>query len=232
MRQNEAMNEVLLIDDDREFCELLSEYLHGRGFAVTAVHDGEEGLVTARQPGPEIIILDVMLPSMDGIEVLRELRRASELPVLMLTARGDDVDRIVGLELGADDYLAKPCNPREVAARLQAILRRSGEARGEREAFEVGDLHLDSADRSVRVGSAEVAVTSTEFSVLAVLVRSAGSVVTKERMSEEGLGRPLGRHDRALDMHLSHLRRKLGPLPDGRDRIETVRGVGYQLLRP
>ena len=225
------MERLLLIDDDVEFCSLLGEYLSGQGFAVEAVHDGDRGLALARGGGYGIVVLDVMLPGRDGVEVLRELRRESNLPVLMLTARGDDVDRIVGLELGADDYLPKPCNPREVAARLRAILRRTATPPNP-VVLEVAGLRLKSADRTVAVGDQPVPLTSTEFSILELLMVRAGSVVTKEEISERALGRTLGRYDRSIDMHLSNIRRKVGALPDGRDRIETVRGAGYQLIRP
>ena len=162
--------------------------------------------------------------------MLRELRRESALPVLMLTARGDDVDRIVGLELGADDYLPKPCNPREVVARLRAILRRAGPVE-ESGPMDVAGLIVDPEDRTARVADHVLALTSTEFSMLAHLASRAGRVVSKGELSEQVLGRPLGRYDRGVDMHVSNLRRKLPPLADGRDRIETVRGTGYQLVR-
>lgn len=225
------MNKVLLVDDDVEFCALLSEYLAGQGFDVRSVNSGEDGLEAAGSGDFDIMILDVMLPGRDGIAVLRELRGRSSLPVLMLTARGDDVDRIVGLELGADDYLPKPCNPREVSARLRAILRRS-EADGRAASRQVADLVVDSAERSVRVGDRTIDLTSTEFAILSVLADAAGRVVPKASLSEKALGRELGRYDRAVDMHVSNLRRKLGPLSDGRERIETVRGIGYQLIDP
>ncbi len=223
------MANVLIVDDDIGFCGLLGEYLEGQGFSVASVHDGEAGLSLARVGDHDIVVLDVMLPGLDGIEVLRELRRESALPVLMLTARGDDVDRIVGLELGADDYLPKPCNPREVVARLRAILRRAGSVE-ETGRTEIAGLTVDPGDRTARVGGEVLDLTSTEFSMLAHLAARAGKVVSKGELSERVLGRPLGRYDRGVDMHVSNLRRKLPPLPDGRDRIETVRGTGYQLI--
>ncbi|MDX1571261.1 MAG: response regulator transcription factor [Xanthomonadales bacterium] len=227
------MTGLLLIDDDVQFCELLSEYLQGQGFDVTAEHDGNAGLDSALAGDFDLAILDIMLPGRDGIEVLKSLRRQSRLPVLMLTARGDDVDRIVGLELGADDYLPKPCNPREVVARIRAILRRAAEAQASTPAvLEVAGIRVDPGGRTASADGNPLALTSTEFAILELLMRSAGRVVTKEDISRKGLGRELGRYDRAVDMHISNIRRKLGQFPDGRDRIETVRGIGYQLISP
>ena len=226
------MTPLLLIDDDAELCAMLAEYLAGEGFAVTAVHDGEAGLAAAREGGHALVVLDVMLPGMDGFSVLRELRRDSQLPVLMLTARGEDVDAIVGLELGADDYLAKPFNPRLLAARLRALARRPTPERAELAGpLQVGDLLMDRGARRVRVGGRPVELTGAEFNVLAVLLEAAGSVVTKEAICRQALGRPLAAFDRSVDMHVSNLRRKLGPLPGGEARIETIRGAGYQYLR-
>lgn len=223
--------EALLVDDDQEFCALLGDYLKTQGIAVTTAYDGPTGFERACQTSADIVVLDVMLPGFDGIEVLRRLRERSDLPVLMLTARGEDVDRIIGLELGADDYLAKPCNPREVVARIRAILRRASRSPGPALA-QVAGLHIDPGSRTVTLDGQSLTLTSTEFSILEVLAQQAGQPVSKEALSEQALGRPLGRYDRAVDMHLSNLRRKLGPLADGRDRIETIRGVGYQLLIP
>ena len=226
------MTPLLLIDDDTELCAMLAEYLSGEGFEVTAVHDGEAGLAAARQGGHALMVLDVMLPGLDGFSVLRELRRDSELPVLMLTARGEDVDAIVGLELGADDYLAKPFNPRLLAARLRALARRPGGPAPEPGLpLEVGDLVVDRGARRVRVAGRPVELTGAEFNVLAVLLEGAGSVVSKDAICEQALGRPLAPFDRSVDMHVSNLRRKLGPLPGGESRIETVRGAGYQYRR-
>jgi two-component system response regulator CpxR len=177
--------------------------------------------------GYEALILDVMMPGLNGFDVLRELRaRTVNLPVLMLTARGEDVDRIVGLELGADDYLPKPFNPRELVARLRAILRR-GTLPAANAQVKVGDVELRTGDRSVRRGGRPVELTGAEFSVLEVLLRAAGRVVARDALSEQALGRPLGRYDRSLDMHVSNLRKKLGPGPGGEPRIRAVRGQGY-----
>ena len=228
------MNRILLADDDTELCEMLQQYLETEGFAVTAVHDGEAGLAQARSGDHDLLVLDVMMPKYNGFDVLRELRKHSLMPVLMLTARDEDVDSIVGLELGADDYLPKPCNPRVLVARIRAVLRRTGTATDSEVAQEqpdvlaFDDLEMHTGSRSVAVKGSAVAMTSTEYSVLEVLLREAGHVVSKADLSQRALGRELTRYDRSIDMHLSSLRKKLGPLPNGDERIKTVRGVGYQ----
>jgi two-component system response regulator CpxR len=222
---------ILLIDDDRELCELVTEYLAGEGFDVEVASDGPGGLETALAGGWELVILDVMLPGINGFEVLRRLRERADVPVLMLTARGEDVDRIVGLELGADDYLAKPFNPRELAARIRAVLRRSSSESAAGDRIAVDDLVVDLAARTVAVGGVEVALTGVEFSLVEALARAAGSVVTRDELSRAALYRRASAYDRSLDVHVSNLRRKLGPVADGGDRIKTVRGVGYQLVR-
>jgi DNA-binding response OmpR family regulator len=230
------MNTILLVDDDIELCEMLKQYLETEGFSVTAVHDGEQALSSARKGGFDLVLLDVMMPVMNGFDVLRELRRSSSLPVLMLTARGDDVDSIIGLELGADDYLPKPCNPRVLVARVRAILRRAGsdtdsaDEAGEPLDISLGDLELHTGTRKVIRGVEELEMTSTEFAVLEVLLRNAGHVVSKSELSEHALGRELSRYDRSVDMHVSNLRKKLGPLENGDERIKTVRGTGYQYV--
>jgi two-component system response regulator CpxR len=227
------MTRVLVIDDDLELCELLEEYLGGEGFAVDAVHDGVAGAERATAGEHDLVVLDVMLPGLNGLDVLRRIRESSGVPVLMLTARGEEVDRIVGLEIGADDYLPKPFNPRELAARMRAVLRRTvaGSGGGAEERLEVADLRLDPARRSARRAGQDVELTGIEFELLAVLVRSAGTVVPRDELSRSALGRRASPFDRSLDVHVSNLRRKLGPLPDGGDRIKTVRGVGYQYVR-
>ncbi len=227
------MTRLLLADDDEELCEMLGDYLAGEGIEVEVVHDGDAALTRALAGEHEIVVLDVMMPKRNGFDVLRELRRKSLMPVLMLTARGGDVDSIVGLELGADDYLPKPCNPRVLVARVRAVLRRAAadaQAEGS-DAPSVGDIELQPGARRVLQNGAPVALTSTEYSVLAVLLDSAGEVVSKESLSERALGRKLTRYDRSLDMHISNLRRKLGALPGGEERIQTVRGVGYLYVR-
>lgn len=226
------MTKILLVDDDVELCELVEEYLGGEGFDLEIVHDGSAGLDRALSGGFDLVILDVMLPGLSGFDVLRRLRERNPVPVLMLTARGDEVDRIVGLELGADDYLPKPFNPRELAARIRAILRRVEIAPDDPTVLVVGDLEVDLGARSVRVEGSEVELTGVEFSLIETLVRSAGSVVSRDELSRAALYRRASAFDRSLDVHISNLRRKLGPQPGGGERIKTVRGVGYQYARP
>ena len=230
--QHAAMTRVLLIDDDRELAEMLVEYLGREDFTVSVRGDGPSGLEAARGGDADVIVLDVMLPGMDGFALLRELRRDVDTPVLMLTARGDDVDTIVGLEIGADDYLPKPFNPRLLVARLRALLRRGrepGDGGGQR--LQVGDLVLDEGRRQVTRDGEPVALTGAEFNVLRVLLREAGHLVSRNTLCRDALGRALQPFDRSIDMHVSNLRRKLGPHADGHNRIETVRGAGYQYVR-
>jgi len=219
--------QVLLADDDVELAGMLKEYLEREGFGVATVHDGEAAARLALTGGYQIVVLDVMMPKLDGIEALRQIRQASRVPVVMLTARGDDIDRIVGLELGADDYVPKPCTPRELVARLRAILRRAqpGANGGP---LEIGALSLWPEKRRAQWRGRELALTSIEFNVLEVLMRNAGRVVSKHEISEQALGRPLVRFDRSIDVHLSAIRQKLG---DGARMIRTVRGLGYHLSR-
>ena len=226
------MNTIIIIDDDEELCELVSEYLTVEGFEVSSVNDGESGLAAALSGEYDMAILDVMLPKMNGFDVLRNLRLESKLPVIMLTARGDDMERIVGLEIGADDYLPKPFNPRELAARLRAILRRAAgdEAEGSSDTTEkisVDGVELTPASRVVLVDGVEINLTSVEFELLRALLSEAGKVVRKEDLSESVLERKLSAFDRSLDMHISNLRKKLGTRSDGSDRIKTIRSVGY-----
>ncbi len=221
---------VLLVDDDAELLELLGDYLERDGFAVDRAHDGKSGAAAALSGTHDIVVLDIMMPGLNGIEVLRSIRSAGALPVVMLSARGDDTDRIVGLELGADDYVPKPCTPRELAARLRAILKRSGARPVQQGALVVGDLVLDPARRLAELAGTPLALTGTEFNLLELLARHAGQPIAKERLSEEAMGRPLTRFDRSIDVHISSIRHKLGPLPDGRSRVQTVIRKGYQLL--
>jgi two-component system response regulator CpxR len=224
------MDKILIIDDDEELCELVSEYLGVEGFEVECVNDGESGLNAALTGDHDMAILDVMLPKMNGFDVLRNLRETSKLPVIMLTARGDDMERIVGLEIGADDYLPKPFNPRELAARLRAILRRTapGEEGSETpEKIDVDGVQISPASRIATLDGAEMNLTSVEFALLHELLKDAGKVVKKEDLSERVLERKLSPYDRSLDMHISNLRKKLGTRDDGSDRIKTVRSVGY-----
>jgi len=224
-----------VVDDDVELCSLVSEYLRPEGFQVEAVHDGKTGLTRALSGDHLLAVLDVMLPAMNGFDVLRRIRDSSRIPVLLLTARGEDVDRIVGLEIGADDYLPKPFNPRELVARIRAILRRT-QAKGEApvpDVIRVGDVELDPATRTVQHRGKPVELTSVEFSLLQVLLREAGRVVTREALVDEVLGRKFSPFDRSIDMHVSKVRKKLGD-SDSEDHIKTIRGAGYifALARP
>ncbi len=228
-----AVDEILLIDDDVELCAMLTEYLGRYGFHIRAVHRGDTGLQAALEKNCALVLLDVMLPCIDGFEVLRRLRAESPVSVLLLTARGEDVDRIVGLEIGADDYLPKPFNPRELLARIRAILRRSQSAAqpaaqpAEQAILRVEGLELNPAARTVLHDGKKIDVTDVEFALLEALMRAPGKVVAREEISEAVLGRKFHPFDRSLDMHISRLRRKLGE--DGEERVKTIRGVGYQL---
>jgi two-component system, OmpR family, response regulator CpxR len=224
------MKRILIIDDDTGLCELLGDYLASEGFSVDFAHDGEEGALRGTEPCYDFVILDVMLPGLNGFEVLSRIRRVCDVPVLMLTARGEDIDRIVGLEMGADDYLPKPFNPRELVARMRAVQRRMQQAlptEAPPERIAAGDIELELGTRNVFVGSQSAEVTSLEFSVLEVLVRCAGRVVSRDELTKQALGRSFNPLDRSIDVHVSSLRKKLGPLPDGCERIKSVRGVGY-----
>jgi two-component system, OmpR family, response regulator len=227
------MTRVLLIDDDVELSTMLREYFQQEGFETTAVHDGETGVSEALSGRYAIVVLDVMLPRLNGVEALRRIRARCRVPVLMLTARGDDVDRVVGLELGADDYVPKPCTPRELIARVRAILRRSegGDTFGHDGPLVVGPLAMWPEKRRAEWDGRQLDLTSTEFNLLAVLAQYAGRVVGKGELSEAGLGRPLARFDRSIDVHVSSLRQKVGKLADGRSYIQTVRGQGYQFIK-
>jgi two-component system response regulator CpxR len=226
-------NRLLVVDDDVKLCDLVAEYLEPEGFAVEAVHDGNHGLDRALSGAHALVVLDVMLPGLGGFDVLRRIRAKSDLPVLMLTARGDDIDRVIGLEIGADDYLPKPFNPRELVARIRAILRRAvrpsagPSASSGADRIAVGDVEVDLGARVVRRGGKIVELTGVEFAMLEVLLRSAGSVVPREQLSRKVLGRALTPYDRSIDMHVSKLRKKLGHRVGDAERIKTLRGVGY-----
>ncbi|MBN1141666.1 MAG: response regulator transcription factor [Deltaproteobacteria bacterium] len=231
------MNRILIVDDDIELCELLTEYLGQEGFEVSSVHGADDGIAQSAAGGYSLLVLDVMLPGKSGFEVLREIRQHSRIPVIMLTARGDEVDRIVGLEMGADDYMPKPFNPRELVARIRAIQRRTvSPPRTDREdlnaALKIGDIELDPGARTVHRSGAEVILTAVEFSFLEMLLRHAGQVVSRENLAREVLGRPLSPYDRSIDVHISSLRRKIAPEGNGCDQIKTIRGVGYQFILP
>lgn len=222
---------VLIVDDDVEFTRLVVEFLQAEAsFEVDARHDGPAGVKAALESEHDIIVLDVGLPKMNGFDALRAIRRDVATPVIMLTARGDDIDRILGLESGADDYIPKPCNLRELAARIRAVLRRTSPGEQSRRlalGITVDDLCIHPGSQSAYVGSELIAVTATEFLVLEVLVSLAGEVVHKDAIARQALGRRMLPYDRSVDVHIGNLRKKLGPLRDGRQRIKTVRGRGY-----
>jgi two-component system response regulator CpxR len=220
------MDRVLIIDDDIELCELLVARMSGEGFEIEAVHDGNRGLERALSREHSLVVLDLMLPGMGGLEVLRRLREQSSIPVLILTARGEDVDRILGLEIGADDYLPKPFNPRELIARVRAILRRT--VRGATAAYPliVGDVRLDPAAREVRIQGRPLSLTSVEFALLEMLLQHAGQTVTREELTEAVLGRRPGPFDRVIDVHMSNIRKKLWG-SEGAEHIKSIRGSGY-----
>jgi len=226
------MIRVLLVDDDVDLTTMLSTYLVHEGFAVEAVHDGESGVAEAVSGRYAIVVLDIMMPRLSGIEALRRIRAASEVPVLMLTARGDNIDRIVGLDQGADDYVPKPCTPGELVARLRAILRRT-EARapaGSVRILQAGGLTVWPGSRSATWHGEALELTGTEFNLLEVLAHHAGQLLSKQDISLQAFGQPLARFDRRIDVHISSIRQKLGTRPDGQSWIQSVRGQGYQLL--
>jgi DNA-binding response OmpR family regulator len=225
---------VLLVDDDLELTAMLSQYLVREGFDVRAVHDGQTGVSEAASGRYAIVVLDVMMPRLSGMEALRRIRALSKVPVLMLTARGDNVDRIVGLDMGADDYVPKPCTPGELVARIRAILRRT-QAReatpssGQR-VLQAGELVLSPSNREATWRGMPLELTGTEFSLLEVLARHVGQLVSKQDISLQAFSRPLARFDRRIDVHISSIRQKLGTRADGESWIQSVRGLGYQLL--
>src|ERR1700690_3907294 len=222
---------ILVVDDDVELCELVDQYLRSQGFEIEAVHDGTAGVERALAGEYSLVILDVMLPGIRGFEALRMIRAKSAIPVIMLTAHGDDVDRIVGLEIGADDYMPKPFNPRELAARIHAVLRRTaaGAAKDSaaRGSILLDDVRLDTRARTARQKTRDVELTSVEFELLALFFKSPGEVLSREELVKNALGRALEPSDRSLDGHVSKLRKKLGPCEDGTERIRAIRNVGY-----
>ena len=230
-----AVTRVLLVDDDAELAELVGEYLAREGFSLEAEVDGTRAIDRAVAGDHQLVVLDVMLPGVNGFDVLRSIRASSHIPVLMLTARGDEVDRIVGLELGADDYLSKPFNPRELVARIRAVLRRSqpeARAAGDRaDRLTVDDVVVDLGRRLVRRAGVAVELTAVEFALLELLMRAAGTVVRRDDLARGALGRNLLPFDRSIDVHVSRMRKKLGPRPDGGERITTLRAVGYLYTR-
>ncbi|WP_105264684.1 response regulator transcription factor [Pseudoalteromonas sp. T1lg76] len=222
---------VLLIDDDIELASMLSEYIHSQGFEVECAHDGEQGLVVAMENRHDLILLDVMLPKLDGFEVLKQLRANSLVPVIMLTAKGDDFDRIFGLELGADDYIPKPFNHRELIARIKAITRRIEHINNSqpRQELEFANLNICMQSRSASAQGQALTLTGTEFAILHLLLQEPGAVISKEQISEQVLGRRLAPYDRSIDMHVSNLRKKIAEHIEN-ERIRTVRGAGYVLI--
>ena len=221
------MERVLVIDDDAELCRLLTRFLSREGFEIFCVPGGAPAIERALAENYSLIMLDVMMPDADGFAVLNRIRQRSRIPVLMLTARGDTQDRIRGLDLGADDYLPKPFEPAELVARIRAILRRSSPRWTAPEAIAIGEVELDGGDRTVRCGGAVVDLTTVEFDLLAALMRVAGRTVSREDLVRNVLGREFSPFDRSIDTHVCNLRRKLGPLPNGEERIKGVRGAGY-----
>jgi len=231
--ESSTAQHILIIDDDVELCELVAEYLKPEGFEVDAVHSGTLAVEKALSRQYSLLVLDVMLPGVRGFEVLQKIRAQSRVPVIMLTARGDEVDRILGLEFGADDYLPKPFNPRELTARVRAVLRRGAatlslpSVSSAEPLIRVGDIELDPGGRSVRRNHRPVELTAVEFDLLRLFLQSPGVVLEREQLSREILGRDLTAFDRSMDVHVSNLRRKLGPNPDTSERIKAIRSVGY-----
>ncbi len=228
------MVSVLLIDDDAELSKLLEEYLQSEQLELDAAHDGPGGLEKALNNPYAVVILDVMLPGMSGLDVLKQLRQKSSVPVLMLTARGSELDRILGLELGADDYLPKPFNPRELVARLRAILRRTttGGVAAAGQPIHIADVELHPESRSVTCAGKSVTLTGAEFDLLYTFLRSPGKIISREDLTQAALARPMSPMDRSIDVHVSNLRRKLGPYDGDQERIKAIRGSGYVYLLP
>jgi two-component system response regulator CpxR len=227
---------ILLTDDDLELCELLKEYLEQEEFEVSLCHDGESAVSAINHNQFDLLILDIMMPIKNGFETLAEIRRTNNLPVIMLTAKGDKIDRIVGLEMGADDYVAKPCDPRELVARIRAVTRRvstiikNNPQTYREQAIQRDDLILDKRSRQVSISNKTIDLTSTEFDFLIILLENAGALVSREKLSQDVLGKKLQTFDRSIDMHMSNLRKKLGLKLDKKERIKTLRGNGYQYL--
>jgi len=231
-----SAEQVLVVDDDVELCKLVTRYLTQEGFQIESVNAGAAGVDRALSGNYALIVLDVMMPGMNGFDVLRRIRAESRLPVLMLTAKGDALDRVLGLEMGADDYLPKPFNPQELAARIRAILRRAKPAddgtRVPSQPFTVGDVEMDAGARVVRRGGEVLSLTTVEFDLLEVLLRAAGQVIDREKLTRDVLGREFSPFDRSIDTHVCNLRKKIGPLADGGERIKGVRGIGYLYAAP
>ncbi len=229
------MNRLLMIDDDEKLAALMRDYLRPQGFELNVAHDGPSGLEAFRASPPALVILDLMLPGLDGLEVCRRLRQTSKVPVLMLTARGDETDRIVGLELGADDYLPKPFNPRELVARIRAILRRTESGKAAASAapipLRLGTLEIDPGARSLCVDGRDVELTTAEFDLLWALALNVGRVLTRDQLLATVHGPGWAAYDRSVDVHISRIRQKIEGDPKHPTLLKTVRGVGYQLSR-
>jgi DNA-binding response OmpR family regulator len=223
---------ILVIDDDVEFCKLVARYLAQEGFEIESVNAGESGAEQALSGHHSLVVLDVMMPGVNGFEVLRKIRAQSRIPVLMLTAKGDALDRVLGLEMGADDYLPKPFNPQELAARIRAILRRAKPNAAVAAPITVADVELDARARVVRRSGEFVNLTTVEFDLLEALLHAAGQVVGREKLTRDVLGRDFSPFDRSIDTHVCNLRKKIGLLPDGTERIKGVRGIGYLYAAP
>lgn len=223
------MIKLLLIDDDKQLTSLLSDYLQRDDFFVNVANNGAQGLQYCQQQQFDLVILDVMMPLLDGISLLKQLRQFSNVPVIMLTARGEDLDKVIGLELGADDYMAKPCLPRELSARIKAILRRA-QYNQQQVDIEYGGICLKPASRTAFFQQNALNLTGAEFNILSVLVQHAGKIISKSELSQHALGKPLSAYDRSIDVHISHIRQKLAQFQPGQQWISAVRGKGYQFL--
>ena len=228
------MRRILIVDDDTELCELLQEYLTAEELSSESVHDGLSGLNKIKNESFDLVILDIMLPEMNGLDLLKEVRKTSKIPVIMLTAKGDEIDRVLGLELGADDYIPKPFSPRELVARIRAVFRRleiTASKNKDNYKIELNGVILDSSTKSVAKDGQNLSLTEVEFSLLEQLMRSAGNVVERQDLALKVLGRRLTYDDRSLDVHMSNLRKKLGN-QGGNDLIKTIRGIGYLYVKP
>ena len=235
VREKQLMQEILVIDDDVELCELVAEYLEPDGYKVEAVHEGHEGVQRALSGDHVLVVLDYMLPGLNGFEVLRQIRASSQLPIVMLTARGDDVNRIIGLQIGADDYLPKPFNPLELVARINAVLRRAQMAPDRKQTAQVvvvGDVEMDNRTHTVRRGGEPIELTAVEYGLLEKLLGAPGRILEREELVKDVLHRELSPFDRSIDTHVSNLRKKLGHQVNGAERIKTVRSVGYIYVAP
>jgi two-component system response regulator CpxR len=226
------MPRILVVDDDIELCELVAEYLEPDGYEVEAVYDGETGLERALSGEHALAVLDYMLPGLNGFELLTQIRSRSRLPIVMLTARGDAVSRIVGLQIGADDYLAKPFDPLELLARINAVLRRTLPDQNRLQKMVIGDIEMDHATRTVRRAGETIELTLAEYALLEKLIKAAGRIVSREELVKDVLHRSLSPFDRSMDTHVANLRRKLGHQVNGVERIKTVRSVGYIYAAP